>query len=112
MSITPIQLLIKNSFSYKEYPNPVAYDPKHNVSYGYWICKKCSTASIWSQAPYHKQGCLINGNSSAPSSNQSSDLIYVLGENEDGIFSPFKKEDIKKIKELAKSKFSIMPGNS
>jgi|GEM_PF-3250140 len=112
MSITPIQLLIRSSFFYKQYPHPIAYDPNHNVSYGYWICKKCSTSSIWSQVPHHKQGCLINGNSSAPSSNQKSDLIYVLGKNEDGMFSPFKKEDIEKIKELAKSKLSIMPGSS
>ena len=109
MSITSIQALIKGYFSYKDYPNPIAYDPNHNSSYGYWICRNCSTASIWSQAPCHKQGCLISGNSSVPSSNQSSDLIYVLGENEDGLFSPFKKEDIKKIKQIAKSKFSVSP---
>lgn len=112
MSITPIKDLIRGSFSYKNYQNPIAYDPNHNSSFGYWICKKCSTSSIWSPVPYHKQGCSINGNSSAPSSNQSSDLIYVLGENEDGLFSPFKNEDIKKIKEIAKSKFSISPGQS
>ena len=101
---SPIQDLISKSISVEGYVNPVAYDSNLGISYGYWICKKCTNSFFAGGEPLHKKTCPIKSETPGLFTYRSPDMIYVLGEKESGTFSPFKKEDIEKIKELAKSK--------
>ncbi len=100
---TRIQDLISRAVAVEGYVNPVAYDSAHSNAYGYWICKQCTSSFFGGGKPFHEKTCPIKEKTPGIYTYESPNMIYVLGENEDGNFSPF-RSGIQKIKELAKSK--------
>lgn len=100
MTPTSIYSLIDREIFIPEYKNPVAYDEKHRLNYGYWICKKCENIFYAAGNPFHLKECPILDRKSY---NQES-LLYVLGPNESGFSSPYPQEKIRQIKQLAKKR--------
>lgn len=36
------------------------FDPKHDLSYGYWTCSTCKASFYWGGKPLHKSDCSVN----------------------------------------------------
>ena len=95
--------MIAHSVAVPGYKNLFAYDENHDISYGYWICKLCKKSFFGGGEPLHYRGCSLKGRVEGFFTYANEDMIYVLGPKETGLLSPFKKEDIDKIKEIAKA---------
>ena len=109
--------MINRSITVKGYVNRVTYDPNHKEIYGYWLCTKCGTSFFGGGDSLHNGPCPIQDKTPAtwtfdrpqkyypdlPWIYPHSDIVYVLGPNDDGSYSPFTTADIEKVKKLAKS---------
>jgi len=104
--IMTLDSIISRAINVEGYGNLVAYDENHTSHYGYWMCKLCGIGFFPGGLPIHKTECSLEGE--RRKSYSIPDMIYVLGPNEkNNFFSPFEKEKIEKIKELAKAQFLI-----
>lgn len=101
---TPVDL-IKSAIPVEGCLNPVAYNNNHELTYGYWICKVCTSSFFGNGKPLHDKSCLIKDKTPAIFTYQNSEMIYVTGNKDNGALAPFKREEIEKIKDLAKKSF-------
>ncbi|PIS01280.1 MAG: hypothetical protein COT84_03170 [Chlamydiae bacterium CG10_big_fil_rev_8_21_14_0_10_35_9] len=101
-----IDNLIAHSVQVEGCDNPVAYEESHTLSYGYWICSACKSSFFAGGQPLHKQGCSLEGKVKEVFTCSGKEMIYVLGPQESGFYSPFGRKEIESIKELAKAQFS------
>ncbi len=93
--------MIARAVSVPGYRSPVAYDEAQELTNGSWICKACKRCFYGGGYPMHETDCSLTGR--ARNTYIHEEMIYVLGPNENGSFAPYNKEDIERIKELAKS---------
>ncbi len=98
-----IDAIIGRSVNIEGYKNPVAYDESLTISYGYWICKACKSKFYGGGEALHNSGCSLKDRVQGIYTYSHPEIIYVLGPKESGSFSPFGKEKIEQIKELAKA---------
>jgi hypothetical protein len=95
-----IETMIARAVSVPGYTNPVAYDETQKLTNGSWICKACKSGFYGNGNPMHTIDCSLKAR---VNTYIDEEMIYVLGPNENGSCAPYKKEDIERIKELAKS---------
>ena len=75
------------------YTNPLAYDPAHTRSTGYWACKECKTS--WDSTRTHTSDCRVEKDLFSCENKQ---FVYIFEPNENGDFSPWiTKETIQHI---------------
>ena len=99
--------LVAKSCVIEGYKNPVAYDPAHGWEAGYWICKICAHISVYCDGTStHYEGCSLKDRVALTYKKcDSENMVYVLGDKDSALFAPYKQDDIKKIIEIARSKF-------
>lgn len=100
-----IDSMIGRAINVEGYTNLVAYDENHPTSYGYWICKECRINFYAGSDPMHYKACSLKERVQKISSLSDPKMIYVLGSRETGFASPFGKDNIQAIKELAKTQW-------
>lgn len=117
------------------YENPIAYDPKHLLPVGYWVCLKCEHDYFGAtEFTLHKGDIpLVNEDNSIqevvkcifsrahPDTErretnikqgfQNKDFVFVMGPNLDpGMYRdayPFPRKDILAIRDIAKQQFEL-----
>ncbi len=82
--------------------NPVTYDPTQQTTYGSWICNHCKLSAFGGE-DFHGNDCQLKGKWKGEYVYRDPAMIYVIGPNDSGYYSPFDLHKIEEIKALAKA---------
>lgn len=112
---TSYQELVERAVEILGYVNPVSYDPHYTFPNGYWLCTGCKSGFYGPGDPLHNPGCqelkrvMVDvfskkEENKVKKSYEYKWIIYVIGPNECGKYSPYGEREIDKIKKIASSK--------